>query len=257
MEATEDSIVTYLERLPKPLLDDVVQGRCLPIVGAGLSLNAVVPRGQTMPLWRDLGRKLGGQVTDFPPDDANPLEAISAYQHEFGRTRLVDELRRLLHHGIARPGGLHREFCQLPFDIVCTTNVDCLLERGYDLVSRDHRLIVEEEQLSMGVNPRTVTVLKLHGDINHPHRLVVVENDYDRFLARNPLMVTYLSSLLITRTALFIGYSLDDPDFRQILAVVTDRLGNLHRQPYVLTYRSTQHDKRRYERRGVRCLDLA
>jgi SIR2-like domain len=248
--------MTYVERLPQPLIDDIVRSRCLPIVGAGFSRNAVVPGGGAMPLWRELGQAIGRQVTDFPPDEASPLEAISAYQHEFGRARLVDELRRLLYHGEARPGDAHREFCRLPFDIICTTNADCLLERGYDAVSRDHHVIVEEEQLSIGVDSRTVTLLKVHGDLNHPHRLVVAEADYDRFIGSNPLLVTYLSNLLITRTALFIGYSLDDPDFRQVLAVVTDRLGALHRQPYVLTYRSTRHERTRFERRGVRCLDL-
>ena len=40
-------------------------------------------------------------------------------------------------------------------------------------------------------------------------------------------MSTYLANLLISRTALFIGYSLDDPDFRAIWQVVKDRLGRL------------------------------
>jgi hypothetical protein len=209
-----------------------------------------------MPLWSDLGSSLARHVPDFPPDES-PLEAVSAYEHEFGRARLVDELRTLLHHGVARPGDAHRQFCRLPFDVVCTTNFDCLLERGYDAVSRDYLVIVEEDQLSLGVDARTTTLLKLHGDLNHPHRLVVSEADYDRFISSNPLMVTYLSNLLITRTALFIGFSLNDPDFRQMLAVITERLGMLRRQSYVLTFNASAYDKTRYARRGVRCVDLA
>ena len=45
----------YLSHVPKPLLDDLVQGRVLPIVGAGMSRNALVPDGMEMPLWDDLG----------------------------------------------------------------------------------------------------------------------------------------------------------------------------------------------------------
>jgi SIR2-like domain len=248
--------VAYIERFPPPLLDDVLAGRSLPIIGAGFSQNAVLPTGAAMPLWQPLGAALGEQVTDFPHDDAGPIEATSAYEHEFGRVRLVEELRRLLHHGVALPGKAHREFCRLPFDIVCTTNIDCLLERGYDAVSKDHHVIVEEEQLSIRPNRGTVTLLKLHGDLIHPQRMVITEEDYDRFIQANPLMVTYLSNLLITRTPLFIGYSLDDSDFRQILAVIKDRLGRLRRQAYVLTFGAGQQMQKRYERRGVRCLDL-
>jgi SIR2-like domain len=68
--------------------------------------------------------------------------------------------------------------------------------------------------------------------------------------------VTYLSNLLITKTPLFIGYSLDDPDFRQILALVGERLGKLRRQVYVLTYKASPHQRSRYERRKVRCVEL-
>ena len=116
---------------------------------------------------------------------------------------------------------------------ICTTNWDTLLERGFDLADREY-VIVEEEQLSIGVNPRAVTLIKLHGDLDHPHRLVASEADYDRYIARNPLLVTYVSNLLITRTPLFIGYSIDDPDFRQIMAVISDRLGRLTRMGYAL-----------------------
>jgi hypothetical protein len=52
-----------------------------------------------------------------------------------------------------------------------------------------------------------VQLLKVHGDINFPDRIIFTEKDYDTFIARYPLFVTYLASLLITRTALFIGYS--------------------------------------------------
>jgi hypothetical protein len=134
---------------------------------------------------------------------------------------------------------------------------DTLLERGFDEAEREHYVIVEEQQLSIGVNPRTVTLIKLHGDLDHPHRIVASEADYDRFINRNPLLVTYVSNLLITRTPLFIGYSIDDPDFRQIMAVVSDRLGQLTRKGYALTFGASAYERNRFERRGVRCLDLA
>ncbi len=210
-----------------------------------------------MPLWSELGEALASQISGYPTNDGRPVEAISAYQHSYGRTRLVQEVRRQIHHGVARPGDAHEAFCRLPFDIVCTTNVDCLLEDGYQSLSRDYHVIVEEDQLSVGVDRRTVTVVKMHGDVNHPHRLVLTEDDFDGYVARNPLLVTYLSNLLITRTALFVGYSLDDPDFRQILALIADRLGALRRQAYALTYSLGPHEVARYQRRNVRCIDLA
>jgi hypothetical protein len=210
-----------------------------------------------MPLWSELADALARQLPRYVAGDRGPLDAISAYQFEYGRPRLVEEVRRQLHEGVARPGDAHRTFCRLPFDIVVTTNVDCLLERGYESIQRNYNVIIDEDQLAVGVDPSTPTVLKIHGDVNHPNRVVLVEDDYDGFTTRHPLLVTYLSSLLITRTPLFIGYSLDDPDFRQLLTVIADRLGSSRRQAYVLTYGLGAFDVARYSRRSVRCVDLA
>ena len=54
------------------------------------------------------------------------------------------------------------------------------------------------------------------------------------FLPAIPLLATYLANQLITKTAVFVGYSLDDPDFRQIWHIVSDRLGRSRRMAYTL-----------------------
>jgi hypothetical protein len=100
-------------------------------------------------------------------------------------------------------------------------------------------------------------LIKLHGDLNHPDRLVVTEEDYDNFLNRNPLMSTYLGNLLITRTPVFIGYSLDDPDFRQIWQIIGSRLGDMRRRAYAITVGIKPSDTARYERRGIKIVNIS
>ncbi len=244
----------YIPYFPKPLLDDLIVGRWLPIVGSGFSRNAVVPAGSTMPLWDDLGRALAQEMRDYPYSGA--LDAISAYCHEYSRAKLVERLSELLLVDQARPGGVHRAFCSIPFDIVCTTNLDFLLERQYEASPRYCRPVIDEDQLSIGTRNPAVTLLKLHGDVHHPQRLVVTEEDYDAFLERYPLLATYVANLLIGRTAVLIGYSLDDPDFRQIWQVISERLGRLRRLAYSLTVDARAADLARFERRGVKVIDL-
>jgi hypothetical protein len=71
---------TYLKHFPRPLLDELVAGRWMPIVGAGLSRNAELPSGRVMPLWDDLGRAMASDI----PGHAyvGPVDAISAYRDE-------------------------------------------------------------------------------------------------------------------------------------------------------------------------------
>lgn len=246
--------VKYLQHFPKPALDDLVTGRWLPVIGAGMSLNAVVPSGKKMPLWGDLSKQLGDELPDFT--SSSVLDSISAYEHEFGRVHLIERLSDILHLEEAQPGNAHKCFCMIAFDIVCTTNFDFLLERQYDLTPRYVYPVVEEEQLSINSRSAGTLLLKLHGDLRHPGRLIVTEADYDGFLPRYPLIATYLSNQLITKTAVFIGYSLEDPDFRQIWHIVSDRLGRSRRLAYALAVNARSSDIARFERRGVKVINL-
>ncbi|HEY1266154.1 MAG TPA: SIR2 family protein [Candidatus Binatia bacterium] len=231
-----------------------MNGRWLPTVGAGLSRNAVTPDGKPIPLWSELGDQVNKDLGDYSP--TGPIDALSAFEHEFGRPKLIERLADLLRVDIARPGDAHKAFCKLPFELVCTTNFDFLLERQYEIIPRHCTPLIEEDQLSVNLDKSGTGLLKLHGDLNHPTRLVVTEADYDSFLERFPLLATFLANLLITRTAVLIGYSLDDPDFRQIWQVVGERLGRSRRIAYVIMVGAKPSDIARFERRGVKTINL-
>ena len=57
--------------------------------------------------------------------------------------------------------------------------------------------------------------------------MVITEDDYDNFLRDHPVLATHVAAQLVDHTAVLIGYSLDDPDMRQILALLRSRLGRL------------------------------
>lgn len=141
---------------------------------------------------------------------------------------MIEKLTELLLTNKINAGSPHKAFCSLPFQSVATTNFDFLLEQGYSLVSRYCRPIIEEEQLSISTeNLKDVSLFKIHGDLHHPKRVVATEEDYAGFLNRYPMISTYLANLFISKTIMYIGYSLDDPDLRQIYQLIKDRLGNL------------------------------
>jgi hypothetical protein len=138
---------SHLKHFPQPLLDDLVKNRWIPIVGAGFSRNAVVPEGEVMPLWEDLGKCLAKDLGDY--SYAGALDATSAYSHEFSRAKLVEKLFDLLLVNKASPSEAHQAFSSVQFDVVCTTNFDFLLERQYERSPRYCIPILEEEQLSV------------------------------------------------------------------------------------------------------------
>ena len=244
----------YIKYFPKPFLDDLVEARCLPFIGAGFSKNAILPAGKSIPLWDDLGKAFAQDIQDYEYSGA--IDALSAFEHEYSRPKLVERLHEVLLVDSAQPGPTHSAFCQLPFDLCVTTNFEFLLERGYESVNRYCRPIIDEDQLSIDAKGPGIKLLKFHGDLHHPARLIVTERDYDTFLDRYPLLATYFGNLLIIKTALFIGYSLDDPDFRHIWQLIGDRLGRLRRQAYTISISASAPNVAKFERRGIKVINI-
>lgn len=158
------------------------------------------------------------------------------FERRFGRVQLVEAVRRALHVDDARPGGCQLAFVQLPFDTVYTTNFDLLLESAYATAGRPFRSLVGELQLPFHAGQIATSIVKMHGDLRHEEHIVLTRHDYDSFLERYPVIATHLSAMLITRTPLFIGYILTDPDFISIRDVVRSRLGKFERMSYVIQF---------------------
>jgi nucleoside 2-deoxyribosyltransferase len=225
--------------LPFPLLADIADARCIPFVGAGFSGNATVPGG-TMPDWAGLTATLAGDG-GLDASLAGP-EVAQEYERRFGRVQLIEAVRRSLHPDDAQPGRSHLAFAQLPFDTVYTTNFDLLLEQAYSGAGRPFRSLVGELQLPFHAGQAATSIVKMHGDLRHEEHIVITKSDYDRFLATYPVIATHLSAMLITRTPLFVGYSLTDPDFLSIRAVVRARLGAFERMSYVVQFDATSDE---------------
>ncbi len=250
MENTSD----YLSKVPKALLDDVVEGHVVPIVGAGFSKNAIIPDGLTMADWNELGKVVAEQIPGYEYEN-NPIDTFSYFEYEFGRTNLVGLLRKSLHVDDVHPGETHRLLCELFSGTICTTNYDFLLEDAARLLQRPMPVIVTEGALVVTAK-NNVALLKLHGDFNNPERMVITERDYDMYLSQNPVFATYVAGLYISNTMLLIGYSLEDSDFRGIWQVINSRLGRLTRQAYAIEVNASPAKIARFARRGISVVNL-
>lgn len=59
-----------------------------------MSLNASIPLGRKMPLWRDFGNSLEKDLPDYSSNSV--LDSISEYEHTYERAKLVERLEELL-----------------------------------------------------------------------------------------------------------------------------------------------------------------
>ena len=244
----------YIPIIPKPLLNDFISNRVVPFVGAGFSKNADIPTGKSMPDWNELGKLAAEEIPDYAYD-GDPIDILSYYETIYSRPKLIEFLMRALLIGEVHPGQVYQAFCNLFTGTICTTNFDSLLEDSMTLLLRPVSVIATEDRLPVKAHGEN-RIVKLHGDFNHPNRMVITEHDYDVYLERNPVLATYVSNLFITNTMLLIGYSLDDNDFRSIWQIINSRLGGMAQPAYCVTVGISHEQAARYQRRNIRVINL-
>lgn len=244
----------YIKSIPPPLLNDFVKNRVVPIVGAGFSKNADIPKGLSLPDWNELGRIVAKEIPGYDYN-GDAIDALSYYEELFTRPSLVELLVRELHHGEIQPGKTIQAFCNFFSGTICTTNFDTLLEDAMVQSHHPASIIVTEDRLTVGSSSES-KIIKIHGDFNHPDKMVITERDFDVFLEQNPVMATYIANLFITNTMLLIGYSLDDNDLRGIWQLLHSRLGKMSRPAYCLTVGASEQKRIRYQRRNIMVVNL-
>ena len=244
----------YISSIPKPLLNDFISNRVIPFVGAGFSKNANIPKGLSMPDWNEIGKLAAAEITDYEYEN-NAIDALSYYEDLYSRAKLVEFLMKELHFGKIQPGSTYKAFCDLFTGTICTTNFDSLLEDTMILLHRPVSVVVTKDRLSIGGRDES-KIIKLHGDFNHPDKMVITEFDYDMYLEQNPVFATYIANLFISNTMLLIGYSLDDNDFRSIWQIINNRLGNMTQPAYCIVVNASPEKIARYQRRNIRVINL-
>lgn len=214
----------------KDLMDASDNGTLAIFVGAGVSRCANVPAGSKgMPSWGELVEALRNEA-GIKEDDY--LKAAQMYYNyvikEEGKNG-IDEKQAYLDYldkikqffpAVAEPGKTHELLlASQPHNIV-TTNWDTLLEDAarkygyvYDTVASDKDL---------GASRQDRKIIKMHGDFKSKN-IVFKEDDYLGYRDNYPLIESYVRSLIFTHTMLFIGYSYNDVNIKEICYWIRER----------------------------------
>ena len=121
------------------------------------------------------------------------------------------------------------------FDIpLVTTNFDRLIELAHENINTRLTVITEENQLT-SISAKNNLLIKIHGDITNPTRCVITEDDYYSWMSNNSDLKNMIRVWMITKTIIFIGYSISDINFRQLIIELIRKFDNLFSEIYFVT----------------------
>ncbi|MCK4571232.1 SIR2 family protein, partial [Candidatus Bipolaricaulota bacterium] len=121
-----------------------------------------------------------------------------------------------------------------PLDTIVTTNWDDFFERECDALP----FVIPEDMAFWNMPGRKT--LKIHGSVSNLGTLIATREDYERCgqQLREGVLGSVLKTLLATRTILYIGYSLRDSDFLQIMDLVKSEMGDFVPRGYWISTNS-------------------
>jgi len=224
---------TTNREVPQHLIDAILAGRCVALVGAGFSANAP-PWGALLKL---LGAELGpvkAQVEELLGENPRAFELEAAGQlvrDAFPGDQEFEECVQRVLRAYAvdrheRMGDRQRHLAEIPFAAVLTTNYDENFEGevphdAYARVLRQQRKWYRRAH--WGEGDRGLRAVKLHGDANGRHAenpIVLAKKDYRRLLYGGGTYGNFLRSVYATRTVLHIGVSFSDAYLNELRSEV-------------------------------------
>jgi hypothetical protein len=217
------------------LVDSVIAGECTPFLGAGVAQPYLPTGGE---LSGDLADEFG-----YPLKDKGNLPRVTQYiatryDPRYARRRVRERIEAGRDQFIETSGeqfpGNYRILASLKLPLYLTTNYDDFLTRALKAAQSDPREVIcrwngqlfddnpDGYQKDDPTKDQPV-VFHMHGHLSKDASLLVTEDDYIDFtvsLTRPPVdaVIPYwVRQALSYTTLLFVGYSLEDWNFRVLM----------------------------------------
>ncbi|MDR0920406.1 MAG: SIR2 family protein [Oscillospiraceae bacterium] len=266
-------------------------GKLVVFVGAGVSANSKDENDENNKMlnWTELIKKIAEEIKhpkNYLCREGNEISGFNDMQRHF----CLDEMLKIPQHlynkrqkeywGFLddifgeeqykkfKPNHIHDIIFDLKPNHIVTTNYDPLLELSKNIKRDAYRVISSDIEMLKNSKEKLQYIIKMHGDYkaieNESKYFVLKEDDYLRYEKTFHMIMTFIKSLLATHTFLFVGYSMGDYNFKQILDWVeslVDETGikkkDIPNHYIILTEDepTDENDKRYYENKHVEVID--
>lgn len=211
-------------------------------VGSGVSLpyspstspNATsIPKISGMPSAQDLVNKMSEQWPDDCSTDMTLAHASEQVLQKDGRPALLGFLRDNLKLYTTVPLPAHEMIVELGAAAIVTTNWDNFLEAAFAGINQPFQRIVNDEDIPYSRH-NYIPLIKLHGTVESPNTLIAASSEIMEHLGNKRIIQSLLTILFTQGTVLFLGYSLEDEDFKSLYSALSSHLSPNQRLHYAV-----------------------
>ena len=217
--------------VPEAIIDAVKEENIVIFAGAGISTEGKNVYKTT--LYTDINDELGENY-----DNTFPQLMTKYCNRPNGRRNLINRIMERFEYykSFSEIDNVMNRFFHPLAEIysikeIITTNWDRQFEEKCNCMP-----IVYNADIPL-LDDRRRKVYKIHGSIDNIGTLIMTEADYERCYneLRESLIGGRIKELLSRNTVVFIGYSLEDEDFKKIWQFIDEKLGELKPHFYVVS----------------------
>lgn len=219
----------FHDQLLTEIANQFYKGKADLFVGSGISSESGLPGWYALlqPLAKEIGIEI--EKDDDLPEIAQYI--VNAYIGN--KSVLLRHIQRELKQKW-KLNKFHYGIRQIKLSTIWTTNFDGLLENCFSDMLLDIK--ISDADIPKYVYDSKVEIIKLHGCINHsaPDDIVITNDDYADFFVKRPATAQRLTNDLLQKTFLFIGYSYNDPNIRNIMTTARRMSKNLTQRHFII-----------------------
>lgn len=214
------------QQLFEKILELYMKDKLVLWAGAGLSMEAGFPSST------ELSQILLSKLTDEEKRDVKEdlLSVSDHYVHLNKKDQLIEILKKVFEMK-GKESESHEIIQKMTFfKTIISTNYDKLFESYIPGI----QIIKSAKSLSRSKS-NSRKLIKIHGDLNSPKRLILTQSDYSNLYNINHQDPFWnkLNVELVEKAVLFIGYGFNDPNIRGLFDYLNRKLKK-HAQPKFL-----------------------
>ncbi|MCB2312181.1 SIR2 family protein [Clostridium tagluense] len=225
-----------MDKTIKEMITDIKKAsdreKLVVFIGAGVSVNSGYRLWDSLIGLLNEELKYSSKTSQFSTDE---MLKIPQYYYNEDTERYCEIIKREYGKLPSQTNAIIDELLELKPVHIITTNFDLLIEKSLEENhvygntvhgSLGKYSIIRSDDDFVNAGKKNY-LIKMHGDVKSLDSLVLKEEDYLQYSSSHTLIETFIKSLFINYTFLFIGYGLGDYNIKLIMSWVD---GVLHNQ---------------------------